>query len=112
MGSFERMATVTASTKRPPAIVDGERGDPATNLASISILPLMPADPKSAVVERAGLGEAAMELLVTYADGALDIREGDTLVVSGVDYPIRAVGDWTWRSSQYKELYVEEIKQR
>lgn len=28
---------------------------------------------------------------------ALDIREGDVLVVSSVEYPIRAAGDWDFR---------------
>lgn len=31
---------------------------------------------------------------------ALDIREGDYLVVSGVEYPIRACQEWTWPSGR------------
>lgn len=108
MGSFERMATATASTKRNPAVASGKRGEVTTNLASFAILPLMPVDPE--LRERMKL-EGTYEALQTYADGSLDIKEGDILVVSGVEYHIRALGDWPWRGVQYKAIFVEQLKQ-
>jgi hypothetical protein len=39
---FSRMATVTASTKRNPAISDGKRGAAVENLTGLSITPLDP----------------------------------------------------------------------
>lgn len=109
--SFTKMATVTASTKRPPNVSGGKRGAPVTNIASLSVTPL---DPISAELkERLGL-ESPMELLQTFADGSLDIKEGDILTVSGTDYPIRAIGDWTnWSfgSGETYHLILEELKQ-
>jgi hypothetical protein len=31
-----------------------------------------------------------------YSPMSLDIQEGDTLVVNGVDYPIKACSAWSW----------------
>ena len=107
--AFTRFATVTASTKRPPAISGGKRGAPAQNIASLSCFPLDPVD--SEISERFGL-DSPMELLQTFVQGGLDIKEGDLLVVSSTEYPIRAVGNWTWPpdSEDYLHLIVEELK--
>jgi hypothetical protein len=42
--SFNRTATVSASTKRAGAVASGLRGAPTTNLASLKITPLDPVD--------------------------------------------------------------------
>lgn len=63
---IRRLLTVTASTKRAPALVDGKRGAPATNLTGIKCMPLDPADAE--VVQRLGL-ETPHELLQTIVDG-------------------------------------------
>lgn len=36
---FKRMATVTASTKRAPAVASNQRGVPTTNLATVKVTP-------------------------------------------------------------------------
>jgi len=103
------MATVTASTKRPPAIVDGKRGAAVTHVASLACTPLDPVDAE--IRERVGL-QTPHELLQTHIQGGVDIREGDVLVVGSVEYPIRAVEEWTWPGDQtdYLTLYLEELK--
>lgn len=107
--SFARAANVTASTKRPPTISGGKRGAPATNIESLSCTPLDPISPELA--QRLAL-DTPHELLQTFVDTALDIREGDILVVSSTEYPIRAVGDWATAASMpaYKWLVIEDLK--
>jgi hypothetical protein len=102
---------VTASTLRRPDVgADKKRSGTPENIASLVCTPLDPLrDPD--LFERFGT-QASSELLVTYVQGGLDIIPGDILVVSGTEYPIRAVGDWTWRPSatDYQQLIIEEIK--
>lgn len=105
--SFDRLATVTASTKRPPAVSSGKRGAPATNIVSLSCTPL---DPVNAEIQQRLQLKTPHELSQTFVDGSLDIVEGDILVVSGIEYPIRAVADWTFGSSKYLHLILEELK--
>ena len=60
---FAKMANVSASTKRPPAITDGLRGSMATNETGLSITPL---DPITAeVAERLAL-ESPVRMLETF----------------------------------------------
>jgi hypothetical protein len=61
-----RLATVTASTKRAPAIASGKRGTPAENVTGISCTPLDPVDPD--LRQRLVL-DTPHELLQTFADG-------------------------------------------
>lgn len=107
--SFARMATVTASTKRSPGVTSGLEGAYVENIASLVCLPL---DPVSPDLELGIEGLAWHEILQTAVDGSLDIVEGDILVVSGTEYPIRAVGDWDWRptAKTFRVLYVEDRK--
>ena len=107
--SFDRLATVTATTKRASAPVQGKTSAPVVYLAKVKCLPL---DPVNAELrKRLGL-DTPHELLQTRVDGGLDIREGDTLTVAGVDYPIRACEDWTWPPTvkAFRRLVVEELK--
>lgn len=107
--AFDLMATVTASTKRNPASVSGVRGAPATNISSLSCLPLDPVDAE--IRGRVELSTPA-ELLQTVARDGLDIKEGDRLVVSGTEYAIRAVEDWYWgpEDADFLLLVLEELK--
>ncbi len=114
MASFDRMATVTASTKRSGGITDGLETAYAESIASLKCLPL-----DSAAADRRGgwgmliqgiEGLAWTEALQTACEGGLDIVEGDLLVVAGTEYPIRAVAEWTWRGSEYKILLLQETK--
>jgi hypothetical protein len=111
--SFRRIATVPFTTKRPPASVAGKRAVPAPYLTSATLrcTPLEPADPggKGEILERL-ITESTVQLLETYADGALDMRLGDILVVDGRDYPIRGVGAWAWRGSRFHALIVEDLQ--
>jgi hypothetical protein len=106
MSAFTRMCTVTASTKRTPAISSGKIGALATQVAGLTCTPL---DPVSAEIRtRMGL-ESAHEVVQTFTEET-DIREGDYLVVSGKEYPIRAVAEWTWRGRVYRHLIMEDVK--
>jgi hypothetical protein len=69
--TFRRMATVTASTKRNPALVSGKRGAPVANLTGVKCTPLDPVDPELAVKLRSGRSDLGTphELLVTFVDG-------------------------------------------
>jgi hypothetical protein len=109
MGGFEIFATVTASTKRPAAPTSGKTSAPVTNVASLSCTPLDPVDAE--LSRRLGL-DTPGEVLQTFVDGGLDIREGDYLMVAGVDYPIRACEDWTWPVDglAFRRLIVEDLK--
>lgn len=108
--SFALFATVTASTKRRPDASSGLIGDATTNLSSLSCTPLDPVDPE--LVQRIPGLSGREELLQTFVQSGLDIVEGDTLVVSSTDYPIRAVGDWYWPHDEldYVRLIVEQPK--
>jgi len=64
--TFRRMATVTASTKRNPALVSGKRGAPVANLSGVKCTPL---DPISAELANRLELETPHELLVSFADG-------------------------------------------
>lgn len=107
--SFAAWATVTASTKRLPAVSGGKRGAAVTNLASLAIVPLMPVDAE--LRQRLGLA-SAHELLQTFVDGTgADVAEGDVLVVGGTEYPVRSVADWPGADIGFKHIVVEELKQ-
>jgi hypothetical protein len=103
------MATVTASTKRVGAVVDGLAPDATENIASLQCFPLDPVDPE---VTQGIEGLSFRELLQTFVEKGLDIVEGDLLVVGSVEYPIKAVADWYWGpdSSDYLALLLEDQK--
>ena len=110
--SFTKLLTQAAATKRPPAVTgDGLRGAAVTNLASLTCTPLTPVSGELAV--RSGV-KAPHEVKQTMCDGGLDIKEGDYLVVSAVDYAIRAVEEWPHHfggdAGTYLVLYLEQEK--
>jgi len=109
MSTFSLFATVTASTKRPPALSGGRRGAAAASIASLKCTPLDPLTPEIAL--RAGLG-TPFEGLQAFTEKGLDIVEGDILTVSSKDYPIKAVGDWYWPmdGNNYQFLVLELLK--
>jgi hypothetical protein len=113
--SFRRMASVTASTKRPPAVnlTTGQRGEPELHLPSLHCTPLDPAESQKArdLAFRLQQENGRMyELLQSFTEATNDIREGDVVVVNGKEYPVRSVGTWLWRGSSYLELLLEEPK--
>jgi hypothetical protein len=104
---MDRFLTVTASTKRAPAISGGKRGTPTTKISSLLCTPLDPVDPE--LRQRLALN-TPHELLQTFVKGALDILEGDILVVGANEYPIRSCAEWTWESSRFLRLVLEDLK--
>ena len=109
MSSFELMATVMASTRRSGGISDGLEAAYAEEIVSLKCLPL---DPVSAEIAQGFEGLSFREILQTQVEGGLDIVEGDLLVVDSVEYPIRAIEDWTWPpdGKNCMLLYLENRK--
>lgn len=108
--SFARLASVTASTQRMSAVVNGLSGEFAINIATLKCLPLDPVSPE--IAQSAGLGNWH-ELKQTMVAGGLDIVEGDQLIVgTGTAYKIRAVGEWFWSPDELDtlQLIVEQSK--
>ena len=107
MSSFTRLLTVTASTKRPPAVSNGKRGELAAHLSTLKCSAL---DPVSAEISQRVALNTPHEVLQAFV-GADDVREGDVLTVSGKDYPIRAVEDWAnFRGVTFRVMVLEDIK--
>jgi hypothetical protein len=100
--------TQTASTKRSPAVAGGKVGEQVTYLTDILIMPLMPAGEDIRAEVALNSPREAKE---TYCREE-DIIEGDHLVVDGVEYIIRWVGEWPWPdvSEYFHRLAVEEVK--
>ena len=108
MAAITRFLTVTASTKRAPVMASGKRGAPTTQVASLKCTPLDPVDPELA--QRLAL-DTPMESLQTFVTAAVgSIVEGDILTVAGVDYPIRACSEWSWRNETFLHLVIEDLK--
>lgn len=103
---MRRFLTVTASTKRAPVISGGKRGAPAANVTSLTCTPLDPLETE--LRQRLALS-TPHELLQSFTQET-DIKEGDLLVVAGTDYPIRWVGEWTWRGASFRHLVLEDLK--
>lgn len=106
MSSFDKLASVTASTKRSGGVAGGLEVGFVEHVATLSCTPLDPVDPELA--QEYNL--AWSETLVTYVAGVIDILEGDILVVATVEYPIKAVADWAWKDTVYKMLLLEDQK--
>lgn len=68
-GPFSNIATVTASTKRSPAISGGKVGAPVTNIVIMKCTPLDPVDPE--VRQRLGL-QTPHEVLQTYVPDGMN----------------------------------------
>lgn len=109
--SASESATVTASTKRSPAVSGGKVGAPVTNLASVLVVPLLPLN--SALVEEAQL-KNPREHKLTYAfanssNTLPDIAEGDILVISSVEYLINYVKEYERPTEgSYLEIIVQK----
>lgn len=96
--AFTRQLTVTASTKRPPAPVNGKRGAPVAHLATVSITPLTAVSIDTAT--RIGL-DTPYNLLQAFAEGDADIADGDDLTPSdgayaGREMPVKRVVRLSW----------------
>lgn len=105
MSSFTRFLTVTASTKRRPAVSGGKRGEPVTEIASLTCTPLDPISQDTA--NRFGIN-SPVEFKECFTED-LDIVKGDILVVGSEEYPIKFVAGWDWQSTKFKHLVLEDI---
>jgi hypothetical protein len=107
--SFARLAVVTASTRRSPAVAGGKRGPPATHVSSLACTPLDPVDPE---VRQRLMLESPNAILETFMQADVDIVYGDVLVVAGIEYPVKLVEDWYWPpdGTTYRHVYIEKIK--
>lgn len=100
------MATQSASTKRT-TVTGGKSAAPTENLDHLKITPLQPVD--ADLLQRVQI-DTPHELLQTFTEES-DIKEGDILVVSGADHPVRSVANWTFDSdTTYLHLIVEDLK--
>jgi hypothetical protein len=88
--SFDRMATVSAETRRNPPAVAGKIAAPVLHLSGVRILRPMPVSAQIAEFYRL---QSPRETFVTYTEET-DVREGDVLVAQGVEYRVTAVGEW------------------
>ena len=109
--SLNLLATETASIKRA-VISGGKRGAPATVLDDLRCTPLYPAD--AGAVNNLLLrlkSETPYRIMETFVLGRPEIQGGDTLVVRGDEYTVRAVAEWTLPgiSRQFTHLMVEEL---
>lgn len=109
--SMARFLTVTASTKRAPAIAGGKRGVAATWITTLLCTPLDPLDSalSSELRQRLALN-TPHQLLQTFVEADLDIERGDVLVVGSAEYPIRSCAEWEWRGTTYRHLVIEDLK--
>lgn len=111
--SFARVATVTASTKRPPSVSGGKGGVPVTNIASLNCT--RPADASDAkeLRETYKLG-TLVYLQQVFVQDNLDVQTDDTLVIASGDwagtYPIRIVQRMGFGSDIRKRLIIEGLK--
>ena len=103
MPAIDKLASVSASTKRNPAPVGGKIGSPTTNLTGLSVLSPMPVTPEIKEIYEI---KSPRETFVTYIEGSPDIVEGDILVISSTEYHIKAVGGWK-ASPAFLELIIE-----
>ena len=108
--SLRLLASETASVKRAQ-IVGGKRGAPVVVLTGLICTPLYPADPGQAnnLLQRLKL-ETPYRLMETFVAGHHDIQSGDTLVVGGDEYTVRAAAEWAMpgASRKFTHLTVEE----
>lgn len=110
--SLNLLATETASVKRAQ-ISGGRRGTPTTVISNLRCTPLMPADPGrvNALLQHSK-SNAPYRMLETMVLGDQPILAGDTLVMDGDSYTVRAVANWKpgrFSSRPFTHLTVEEI---
>lgn len=111
--TFARVATVTASTKRPPVIAGGKAGVPVTNISFLKCTrPVTPSNSRE--LEQTFQLSTLVTVKVVYVQDNLDIKTGDTLVISSGDFsgefPIRNVASYPFGSDIRKELTIEVLR--
>jgi hypothetical protein len=108
--TFTKVASVTASTKRRPVIVDGKAGAPATNLASLKITrPVVVAEALARELrETLQLGTLVI-IKQCFCQGDEDVKAGDVIVIDSVEYPIRMVNEYPFSNDVRKQIIFEDL---
>lgn len=104
--AFKRVATETASVKRPPAVSGGQRGKPEFVLVNLKCTPLYPVDLD---VAARIVSDLTVTLLETFIETNSTILRGDLLVMNGKEYPVKSIEPWTWRGTKRLRVRVEDI---
>jgi len=111
--TMDYLLDTTASTERTPAKSGGKTSPPTTNLASVTIVAPMPADPELTEKYLAGTTQSAINAArrgwVAYADAGADILAGDKMTVAGVftDAKVLAAAPWP-TDNAYIEIILSE----
>lgn len=111
---LREFCTTAASTKRNSDLGSGRKGAKATYLTSLAVTPLWPAS--EGTIRTLNLS-SPREVKECYhvpveGDALPDVKEGDDLVIAGVSYPVRFVGEWDGVVPAIKALkiVVTEVK--
>ena len=108
--SFDRLLTVICSTKRPPAIAAGKRGEVVVNLVDVPCTRFYPVTAEIAL--SAGL-QAPHTVQQVYMSEDTDILNGDYLTVDDEDYPVKAAFLWPWiDGSSYMHVVVDKFARK
>lgn len=112
--SFTRVATCTASTKRPPAITGGKAGAPATSISSLKCTRPADANDAKELRETYQIG-TLVQIQQVFVQGNLDILTGDVLIITtpsdwAGEYPIRIVQKIGFGDDIRKRLIIEGLK--
>ena len=110
--SAREFCTVTASTKRTADLGSGRSGNATENLASLLITPLWPLGRQTIQQFAINSPREFKECFHVPVDGGSlpDVREGDMLVVSSVEYPIDYVAEWTDGDIPCLHIVCQEVK--
>lgn len=111
--SASSMATLTASTKRYPAVSASKITAPVAYLTSLPVTPLQSVDAELALQANIqDFYEVKKTYCFTNSSGSLyDVREGDILVLSGVEYAIRSAAEFNRPGNgSYTRLIIQERK--
>jgi len=107
---FDKFATITITTKRPPAISGGKRGAPVAYITTpIASTPIVPVSPEIAIRLNIGTPYEAKEIFVFES---ADIKEGDLVTIASIDYRVVAVAEWPWEFgvATFLRIILEEDK--
>ena len=109
--SFSKLATVTASTKRIPAIASGKIGSRAVNVVSLKCTPIDPLGTGSQPsFDNVDVLDAHSQLYVTYCESTTDIQQGDEFIVGTVSYTVRTVEDWAFDGANYLRVILSKYR--
>ena len=114
MPSFDKMATVTASTKRTPAVAGGKIGARVVSVANLLCTPIDPLTASSTGgqpnFDDVPVLDAHVQLFITFVEATNDIKQGDEFIVGSESYTVKSVEDWEWKGSFYLQLILMKYR--